>query len=117
MDISHQTDVLLICGIANPRPLKDFLTTQVHTYDMLRYPDHHIFDSDDLLEIKKQFEKIKSVHKIILTTEKDGVRMKKFETDLADFPIYVLPIQHQFLFGSAEKFNQQVIQFIQSFKK
>jgi tetraacyldisaccharide 4'-kinase len=115
--ITPDTDVLLVCGIASPKTLKDFLTARVHTYDMLRYPDHHIFDSDDLLEIKKQFEKIKSVHKIILTTEKDGVRMKKFETDLADFPIYVLPIQHQFLFGSAEKFNQQVIQFIQSFKK
>jgi tetraacyldisaccharide 4'-kinase len=115
--ITPDTDVLLVCGIASPKTLKDYLTASVHTYDMLRYPDHHIFDSDDLLDIKKQFEKIKSVNKIILTTEKDGVRMKKFETELADFPIYVLPIQHQFLFGSAEKFNQQVIQFIQSFKK
>jgi tetraacyldisaccharide 4'-kinase len=115
--ITPDTDVLLVCGIASPKTLKDYLTASVHTYDMLRYPDHHIFDSDDLLDIKKQFEKSKFKNKIILTTEKDGVRMKKFETELADFPIYVLPIQHQFLFGSAEKFNSQISQFIQSFKK
>ena len=116
-NIAPDTDVLLVCGIASPKTLKEYLTAQVNTYDMIRYPDHHIFDSDDLLEIKKQFEKIKSNNKIILTTEKDGVRMKKFETELADFPIYVLPIQHQFLFGCADKFNQQVTAFIQSFKK
>jgi len=115
--ITAHTNVLLVCGIASPKTLKDYLTASVHTYDMLRYPDHHIFDSDDLLDIKKQFEKIKSNNKIILTTEKDGVRMKKFETELVNFPIYVLPIQHQFLFGSASLFNQQVAQFIHSFSK
>jgi tetraacyldisaccharide 4'-kinase len=116
INISQDTDILLVCGIANPRPLKDFLTKQVHTYEMLKYPDHHIFDSDDLEDIKKHFSKMKSFNKIILTTEKDGVRMKKFENDLLDFPIYVIPIHHAFLFGEGEKFNNQVIDFIRSFK-
>lgn len=115
--ISSDTAVLLICGIANPKPLKDFLNAQVNTYDMLRYADHHIFDSDDLLDIKKQFEKIKSAKKIMITTEKDGVRMQKFEQELSGFPIYVLPIQHDFLFNEAVNFQNQVIEFIGSFKK
>ena len=117
INISQDTDVLLVCGIANPKPLKDFLTANMHSYDMLRYPDHHIFDSDDLKEIKKQFAKINSSSKVILTTEKDGVRLQKFENELAGFPIYVLPIQHSFLFDEAEKFNEQVKDFIFSFKK
>jgi tetraacyldisaccharide 4'-kinase len=112
---SQQAHVLLVCGIASPGPLKEYLTANTHTYDMLRYQDHHIFDSDDLKDIKKQFEKIKSSEKLILTTEKDGVRMQKFETELTDFPIYVLPIQHSFLFNEAEKFNRQVINFIRSY--
>jgi len=117
INFSQHADILLVCGIANPRPLKDFLTANVHSYDMLRYQDHHIFDSDDLTEIKKQFAKIRSSEKLILTTEKDGVRMQKFENELTDFPIYVLPIRHAFLFDEADKFNRQVIDFIRSYKK
>ena len=115
--INPDTDVLLICGIANPRPLKEFLTSRVHTYDMLRYPDHHIFNMDDLKEIREHFHQIKSANKLILTTEKDGVRMKKFEQELADYPIYVLPIEHSFLFDDAERFRQLVMKFKESFKK
>lgn len=117
MSISHDTDVLLICGIANPRPVKDFLTGAVHTYDMLRFPDHHIFNTDDLQDIKKHFNKIQSSKKIILTTEKDAVRLKKFESELAEFPIYVIPIEHSFLFDGAPKFSQWVTSFIDSFHK
>ena len=116
ISITADMDTLLLCGIANPRPLKDFLNKQVHTYDMLRFPDHHIFNSDDLREIKKQFEKIRSGKKIILTTEKDGVRLQKFEAELKDFPIYAIPIQHSFLFDEADAFKALVSKFITSFK-
>ena len=113
----QSTDVSLVCGIANPTPLQDFLTNHVHTYDMLRYPDHHIFDSGDLAEIKKQFNKITAADKIILTTEKDGVRLKKFENELKELPVYVLPIQHSFMFNGAQKFCDIVTTFIDSFSK
>ncbi len=113
---SANADVLLVCGIANPAPLKEWLTANTHSYDMLRYNDHHIFDTDDLREIKKHFEKIKSPEKLILTTEKDSVRMQKFESELMDFPIYVLPIVHRFLFDEEEKFNRQVVDFVRSYK-
>ena len=115
--ITENTEVLLVCGIANPKPLKDYLTAQVNSYDMLKYPDHHIFDSDDLAEIKKHFSKLAAQNKIILTTEKDGVRLKKFEKELIDLPLYVLPIQHSFMFNEAEKFSDLVNNFILSFKK
>ena len=117
INFTHGADILLVCGIANPRSLKEFLSSNVHSYDMLRYPDHHIFDSDDLKEIKKQFEKIKSPEKLILTTEKDGVRMQKFENELADFPLYILPIRHLFLFGEEEGFKKQVVDFIKTYQR
>lgn len=116
MVITHEHAVLLVCGIANPGPLKDHLTNRVHTYDMLRYADHHIFHSEDLQDIMKQFEKIKAGKKIILTTEKDAVRLSKFENELKDFPVYVLPIRHSFLFNSATEFDGHINKFIQSFQ-
>ena len=115
ISINAGMDTLLLCGIANPRLLKEFLNTHVNTYDMLRYPDHHIFNSDDLEEIKKQFGKIKSSEKIILTTEKDAVRLEKFENELKDFPIYAIPIEHSFMFGEGEIFNKAITGFIKGF--
>jgi len=114
--LNRDTNILLICGIANPRPLKDFLANNFNSYDMLRYPDHHIFNSDDLADIKKHFAKIQQQQKVILTTEKDAVRLIKFEEDLKDFPVYVLPIEHTFLFREGEAFNKLVVDFIASFK-
>ncbi len=109
--------ILLVCGIANPGQLKKHLTENADSYDMLRYADHHIFHSNDLKDIKQQFEKIVSEKKIVLTTEKDAVRLEKFELELTDFPVYVIPIQHVFLFNEAVKFNTAVIAFIKTFNK
>lgn len=116
-DIGDDVTVLLICGIANPRPLQEYLTSHVQSYEMLRYPDHHIFSIDDLEEIKKQFGKIASGNKILVTTEKDGVRLKKFADILNDFPIYVLPIKHQFMFDEGRFFDRAVLDFVGSFNK
>ncbi|MBS1495504.1 MAG: tetraacyldisaccharide 4'-kinase [Bacteroidetes bacterium] len=116
INFSADTDCLLLCGIANPKPLKEFLTAHVHSYDMLRFPDHHIFSSDDLTDIKTQFEKLESQHKIIVTTEKDAVRLQKFEKEISDYPIYVMPIRHQFLFSQGNIFNQKILAYINSSK-
>ncbi len=115
IDIKHDYGILLVCGIANPRPLKEHLTKHADTYEMLRYADHHIFHSNDLKDIKQQFEKISSEKKLVLTTGKDAVRLEKFVNELKDFPIYVVPIEHAFLFNEAEKFNDTVTAFIKSF--
>ena len=115
IEIKNDTDVLLIAGIANPKPLKEYLSKNVAHYDMLKYSDHHIFSIADLKEIKTQFEKNKTEHKIILTTEKDAVRLQKFGNEIADLPIYVLPIKQQFLFEEGKAFNKVVVDFVESF--
>ncbi|MGC4103517.1 tetraacyldisaccharide 4'-kinase [Ferruginibacter sp.] len=116
VNLGTDTSVLLVCGIANPTPLKSFLSTHFSGYDMLRYPDHHIFHSEDLAEIKKHYDKLQG-DKIILTTEKDAVRLVKFEEQLKAYPIYILPIEHSFLFNEAPAFDQLVKGFIASYKK
>jgi len=116
LSITKDISVLMVCGIAKPAPLKEYLAGHVDNYEILRYADHHIFNSDDLQHIKQQFEKMKAGKKIILTTEKDGVRLAKFESELKDHPVYVLPIQHSFLFNGAGEFENKVKAFIKSFQ-
>ena len=116
-DLSGQAEVLLVSGIANPQPLKLWMQGNCKTYNLLEYSDHHVFSIDDLLEIKRKFDLVKATNKIILTTEKDAVRLIKFEKEINDWPLYVIPVRHGFLFGEEQKFNQKVIAFIRDFKK
>ena len=117
LELAQDFAVLLVCGIANPAPLKTYLTDTVHTYDLLRYADHHIFHTNDLRDIKQQFEKLKAGKKIVLTTEKDAVRLEKFVAELRDFPIYVIPVQHVFLFAEEDAFRSRINAFIKSFRQ
>ena len=115
--ITSHTNILLVCGIANPKPLIDFLAANVHQHQVMAFPDHHIFNSDDLSSIKKAFEKMESDDKVVLTTEKDAVRLLKFEEQLKDYPVFVLPVEHEFLFNGSENFNKLILQYITSYKK
>jgi tetraacyldisaccharide 4'-kinase len=115
--INEHTEVLLITGIANPESLKNYLEERIHMYHMMHYGDHHIFTLDDWKEIKKMFNSMDSPKKIILTTEKDAMRLLKYVNELNEMPLYVIPIEHKFLFGEGLRFNQIVSTFIQNFKQ
>ena len=106
-------EVLLVCGIANPLPLKEYLHENTHTYYQLSYSDHHIFSIEDLNEIKEKFDEIKTKRKIILTTEKDAVRLVKYTEELNQIPLYVLPIKPHFLFNTEQEFNKLVLDYLE----
>lgn len=113
--LAEETEVLLVSGIANPRPLKQYLQEHTKTYWMMAYGDHHIFSIDDLKEIIRKFQSLTNPEKLILTTEKDAVRLLKFSRELAELPIFVLPVEHRILFGEAEQFNSRILTFIEKF--
>ena len=60
---------------------------------------------------------IETQNKIILTTEKDGVRLAKFEKELEHLPVYVVPMAHKFLFGGEVQFENDVNSFVEGFPK
>ncbi|MEO5561987.1 MAG: tetraacyldisaccharide 4'-kinase, partial [Chitinophagaceae bacterium] len=115
--ITEETKVLLVSGIANPRPLKSWLEKNSKEYHLQQYADHYIFSIDNLKDIRRKFESIEGGNKIILTTEKDAVRLLKFGTEIKDWPLYVMPVRHDFLFGEGQHFDQLVTTFIRDFKQ
>jgi len=117
VQVTAEMEVLLVTGIANPRPLKNLLQEKSKTYYEMAYNDHHIFTIDDLKDMQKRFNSIQANDKIILTTEKDAVRLVKFEHELAAMPLYVVPIELDFLFNDAHRFNGLIGTFIKEFKK
>jgi tetraacyldisaccharide 4'-kinase len=115
--ISRQAEVLLVCGIANPTPLTTYIEEQCSSYDAMFFNDHHIFSIDDLRDMQIRFEKLKGPDKIIITTEKDAVRLVKYRQELRDLPFYVLPISVSFLFGAEQEFQTLISNFIRDFSK
>jgi tetraacyldisaccharide 4'-kinase len=84
---------------------------------MMQYPDHHIFTIDDLNDIKKRYEQINTKNKMIVTTEKDAVRLMKFQDQINELPLYVIPVQHEFLFEEGNIFDELTMDFIKKFKR
>lgn len=115
--MDDNTEVLLVTGIANPKPLKNYLEEKIHTYSMMHFNDHHIFSIDDWKEITGRFEAIQAENKIILTTEKDATRLLKFDQEISKIPLYVVPIEHKFMFHQDTSFHEEVTTFIQNFKQ
>jgi tetraacyldisaccharide 4'-kinase len=115
MGIDETVEVLLVTGIANPAPLKQWLDRHSRTYYEIAYGDHHIFTIDDLESITRRFETINAEKKIILTTEKDAVRLIKFRQELEGLPFFVLPIAPGFLFGDEPRFTELILTFINQF--
>ena len=113
--LHKQLEVLLLTGIANIEPLKEHILANTSTYETATFGDHHIFSIDDLREVRKRFSKMDHETKIIVTTEKDAVRLVKFKEELEDLPMFVLPIRHRILFNQEEQLKKSVIDFIQQF--
>lgn len=68
-------EIVLITGIANPTPLTNYLIEKKVRFKHLDFPDHYHFKEKDILDIQKAYNAIQSKNKIILTTEKDYVRI------------------------------------------
>ncbi|MDI5898260.1 tetraacyldisaccharide 4'-kinase [Flavobacterium yafengii] len=92
---------LLVAGIAKPEPFFAYLQD---TNDVcLSFSDHHNFTDKDILEIKNLAQ-----NNIIITTEKDYVRLKG---SLPSEQLFYLPIQSSFVSGS-ENFDSVILNYI-----
>jgi len=92
---------VLVAGIAKPKPFFSYL--QDSTDVCLSFPDHHHFTDKDILEIKNSAQ-----NNIIITTEKDYVRLKG---SLPSEQLFYLPIQSSFLSGS-DDFDKTIMKYV-----
>lgn len=116
-DLNAFPHILLIHGIARANSLRQYVSQLDPDFKEITYEDHHDYNEADVYNIKKAFQQLPAGSRMVLTTEKDSVKLKQFSNQLRDLPIYVLPIQLDFLFGQRAVFNQTVHQFIKNFKK
>lgn len=73
--LNSSDSILMVSGIANPKPMVRYLRNRGLTVKVKRYPDHHDFTRGDLEDIGTIFNKMEGHSKYIVTTEKDAVRL------------------------------------------
>lgn len=88
----------LVTGIANPQPMVDFLKEKSFKFEHKKYADHHHFTSSEINDLQGK--------EIILTTEKDFVRL---QPKLNKFAIYYLPIKTIILNQQEEFFKESIL--------
>ncbi|WP_272150278.1 tetraacyldisaccharide 4'-kinase [Tenacibaculum aiptasiae] len=104
-------EVLLVTGIANPASLLSYLSAEGIKYKHLKYPDHYEFTENDILKIEKEFKGINNSNdKILLTTEKDYMRL---ENKLED--VSYISIKSEFI-PRNEEFNKFILNEIKKTK-
>lgn len=117
IQLTSDLNILLISAIANTDYLLDYLEQHTTTIQHLEYEDHHIFSDDDLKYQKRVFDEMDG-NKIILTTEKDAMRLEPYRQQFFDWgiDIYVLPIKVSFVDEQGPVFDEQIRKFLLDFR-
>lgn len=105
----HSFKYHLVCGIAHPEYLIEYLENQNITFDTTILNDHQEFSSKLLEDLENKSTKDKNIK--IITTEKDSMRLK---SKIKNYPtllnsIIIVPIS--LTFGNTEKAFQEKLLF------
>ncbi|MGX5818996.1 tetraacyldisaccharide 4'-kinase [Chitinophaga lutea] len=107
--------VLVACGIARPEPLVQHLLQSHTNVHLLAFPDHYYYSQKDLEKMKQELDALEGSDKVIVTTEKDAVRLQLLADRIRalQLPLMVLPVEVQFLFGAAGSFNNYIFDYVE----
>lgn len=117
-DVQSFSCCLLITGIAKPEQLIFHLRRFYREINHVEYPDHHVFSKYDIERIRKQFNDMFSSNKVIITTEKDAMRLLLPDIFplLQDLPIFYIPISVQFHDKDGSEFNEYILKYVNANK-
>jgi len=84
----------LLCGIANPYPLEEYLKRSCVELNTHKYPDHHTYTDKEVVRLADDFNSHLMKNKVVFTTEKDVARLLKPEIKekLVALPFYYIPV-------------------------
>jgi len=112
--LDNDTMVFLLTGIANSRPLVQYIKKYTSKLAHHNYPDHHRFSLKNISKLADEFAACTAQKKVILTTEKDAKRLVEHELlpFIQSLPVLVIPIGIRFLNNEAQQFDQLVTQYV-----
>lgn len=107
---------LVFAGIANITPLTDYLNDNAREVIVSQFVDHHEYNMADLIRIGKEYNEIILSKKIMITTEKDAMRLKSdyLYPVIAEYPLFYIPIEvsiHQ----QDREFDEKITSYVESY--
>lgn len=114
MDIKEAKTVLLLCGIANTYSLEDHIKRKYNTISKIKFNDHHNFTEKDVDMIIEKYNNTIGKNKVIVTTEKDAMRLinTSFINKLDDIPVFTIPIKIKFHKEDGTSFDDEILKYI-----
>ncbi|MBQ9073996.1 MAG: tetraacyldisaccharide 4'-kinase [Muribaculaceae bacterium] len=112
--LSKTDSILIVSGIANPRPFVKHIKRFKPSVKVKIFDDHHNYTDVDFNVIAQRFNMQKGEKKYIITTEKDSVMLKnnkRFPEKLKPYMFYK-PIYVQFLSDTQTAFDVELSKMI-----
>jgi tetraacyldisaccharide 4'-kinase len=104
--------VMALTGIANATPMITYLKEFANEVYHFPFDDHHEYIPKELEDIQRYYEQINKTYKIIITTEKDLMRLKNSNIwpIVKNMNMFVLPVEVSFK-DKEEEFNQIILKY------
>ena len=108
------TNILLFTGIANDYPLREHLGRLCSELVVIKFADHHLYTNHDIEEITRKFNNLPTQKKIIITTEKDMMRLKTpvLSAKLKNLPLFFVPMEVDFHGTDKENFDTEIKKYV-----
>jgi len=106
-------NIVLVTGIANPKPLTEQLNRDGINFEHVKFADHHRFNDKDIVKIRNLFDTFDG-EKIILTTEKDAQRLKSIDS-ISTLPFFYLQIEVVFQ-NDEQSFKTEIEEHVRNYK-
>lgn len=118
-NITEATQILLVTGIANTKSIEDYVAKSLSkNITHIKYKDHHNFSQKDVAKISNAFATLSGDDKVIVTTEKDAVRLNEmdFAPELRQ-RMYYLPIEVNFVFDDELELKNEILKYVTEDKR
>lgn len=111
--VEQVNSVFLVTGISSNGHLKNHLGEKFEL-NRMNFADHHPYSEADIQEIHRKFDTFANKEMVIVTTEKDWVKIQSFlnETELQHYPWYVLPITINI--QDEQAFNSMILNYVRN---
>jgi tetraacyldisaccharide 4'-kinase len=115
---NKNTGIIGVSAIAHNKKFKNKLKELSEDVKMISFLDHHYYNKKDIERINHHVNKLETKEKIIVTTEKDAVKIRNLPHIPEDLKalFYYLPIRAIFLGDEKEEdeFKHQIIRYVKT---
>lgn len=107
--------IISFAGIANADPMVNYLKEYSAELRHVSFDDHHEYSLKDLEDIGRYYDSFEGGNKLLVTTEKDLMRLKnKLTWEIAQrMNIYILPVEVTFK-DKEEEFNESILKYVRT---